>query len=116
MSSAAEIISRIEDDPVFKGFLEPEFDATGFASKIVSADVSKQAQLGGDSGVINGTVHGTSSITTHTEGIIASVVDRKASAETVSSQAEITLDVSYSASSKDMFLVFEPFPRSRMPI
>ena len=91
-STASEILGRIENDAVFQGFLESGFDPAAFASKIVRADVGKanasaaggavsspvlQLQQGGDGvGSSNG------------GGVVAS-------AESVSSQAEITLEVSF---------------------
>eukprot|EP00752_Nemacystus_decipiens_P008545 g7632.t1 len=88
-STASEILGRIENDAVFQGFLESGFDPAAFASKIVRADVGKanasaaggagasqvlQLQQGGDGvGSSNG------------GGVVAS-------AESVSSQAEITLE------------------------
>lgn len=100
MSTASEILGRIEDDPVFRGFLEPAFDATGFASKIVSADVSRgQAArgtgVGGNSGGGEGSGSGGVASVMQGEGLAAG--ERvTVSAESVSSQAEITLDVSVS--------------------
>lgn len=97
MSTASEILGRIEDDPVFRGFLETGFDPAAFASKIVKADVGKSAQqasshtpvlqqAGGGNGALFSSVSGTIGV----ERVGAPL----ASAESVSSQAEITLDVS----------------------
>lgn len=85
MSTASEILGRIEDDPVFRGFLEAGFDPAAFASKIVKADVGKTAAhtpvLASPAG---------DAVATGERVASAPVV----SAESVSSQAEITLDVS----------------------
>lgn len=107
MTTASEILGNIEDDPVFKGFLEPAFDATGFASKIVSADVGRQAQLGSGGKSNGSTLDGGSDPIAQKEGLITGVGDRPVSAETVSSQAEITLDVSVPTKAQDLFLVLE---------
>lgn len=91
MSTASEILGRIEDDPVFKGFLEAGFDPAAFASKIVKADVGKATGSAAP-------------VLLQEEGAVlssgggAAALDQRlasASAESVSSQAEITLDVSF---------------------
>lgn len=105
-NTASEILGRIENDAVFRGFLEVGFDPAAFASKIVRADVGKaHASAAGTAGAAAG------------EGGIATPVLQlqqgghgvgcssstggggggglMASAESVSSQAEITLDVSF---------------------
>lgn len=100
MSTASEILGRIEDDPVFRGFLESGFDPAAFASKIVKADVGKAAAVGGAG------IGASGSTTTVLIDRGANVVQALpgggggsgelpgVSAESVSSQAEITLDVS----------------------
>lgn len=91
MSTASEILGRVEDDPMFKGFLEAGFDPAAFASKIVKADVGKAT--GSAAPVLlqeEGAVL--------SSGGAAAALDQRmasASAESVSSQAEITLDVSF---------------------
>lgn len=91
MSTASEILGRIEDDTVFKGFLEAGFDPAAFASKIVKADVGNATGS-------------TAPVLLQEEGAVLSsgggpaALDQRlasASAESVSSQAEITLDVSF---------------------
>lgn len=90
MSAASEILDRIEDDSVFKGFLEPGFDPAAFASRIVKADVGKaggaapSVLLQGDGAALTA------------PGVGVGVGNQQVvmpSAESVSSQAEITLDV-----------------------
>lgn len=101
MSAATEILGRIEEDPVFRGFLEPGFDPAAFASNIVKADVGKAGvgppmlQLQGGGAVLSGGgVNGGDGVSGGSgSGAAGGMV---ASAETVSSQAEITLDVSCS--------------------
>lgn len=91
-SSASEILERIENDDVFKGFLESGFDPAGFASKIVRADVGKATAAGAAAGAGAAPVlqlqQGGDGVGSSNGG--GAVV----SAESVSSQAEITLDVS----------------------
>eukprot|EP00904_Undaria_pinnatifida_P002514 jgi/Undpi1/12263/HiC_scaffold_5.g01939.m1 len=94
MSTAAEILGRIEDDPVFRGFLEPGFDPAAFASKIVRADVGKAGGGAGAAALLQGEEKALSGATT---GVALGGGDQRGvvvvSAESVSSQAEITLDV-----------------------
>ena len=94
MSSASEILGRIEDDPVFRGFLEAGFDPAAFASKIVKADVGKAASANGGPVLLQ--VEGAA--LPSGAGAATAIDQRMAvvSAESVSSQAEITLDVSSS--------------------
>lgn len=91
MSTASEILGRIEDDDVFRGFLEAGFDPAAFASKIVKADVGKAGGavapvlLQGERTALPGAGVGVGG--GDQRGLVTS-------AESVSSQAEITLDVS----------------------
>lgn len=116
-STASEILGRVENDAVFRGFLEAGFDPAAFASKIVRADVGKAhanaanagagagaaaAAVAGGGGAVGAPVlhlqqggHGVGGGSSSAGGGGggsggAGVV---ASAESVSSQAEITLDV-----------------------
>lgn len=90
-SDASEILGRIENDAVFQGFLESGFDPAAFASKIVRADVGKAnasaAGGAGSSPVLLLQQGGDGVGSSNGGGMVAS-------AESVSSQAEITLEVS----------------------
>lgn len=91
-STASEILGRIENDAVFQGFLDSGFDPAAFASKIVRADVGKanaSAAAGGAGGspVLQLQQGGDGVGSSNGGGVVAS-------AESVSSQAEITLEVS----------------------
>lgn len=92
MSAASEILLRIEDDPVFRGFLESGFDPAAFASTIVKADVGNAAIAAAASAAPGaGPV---AAVSLKGDGVGAS--DHRSvvtSAESVSSQAEVTLDV-----------------------
>lgn len=93
-STASEILGRIENDAVFQGFLESGFDPAAFASKIVRADVGRataNASAAGGAGAapvlqLQQGVDGVGS--SKGGGMVAS-------AESVSSQAEITLEVRF---------------------
>lgn len=101
MSTASQILERIEDDPVFRGFLESGFDPAAFASKIVKADVGKAAAMG-----VAGIGASGSTVLIDRGATVAQALPGggggggglpAVSAESVSSQAEITLDVSWEA-------------------
>lgn len=100
-TSASEILGRIENDAVFAGFLEAGFDPAQFASKIVRADVGKANAAVGGSGGAHGAApvlqlqEGGDGIGSGSGGGGVGVVT---SAESVSSQAEITLDVRFHVS------------------
>lgn len=91
-SDASEILGRIENDAVLQGFLESGFDPAAFASKIVRADVGKAnasaAGGAGSSPVLLLLQQGGDGVGSSNGGGMV------ASAESVSSQAEITLEVS----------------------
>ncbi|CAM9898112.1 unnamed protein product [Scytosiphon promiscuus] len=91
-TSASEILGRIENDAVFAGFLEAGFDPAQFASKIVRADVGKSSAPGSGAPVASPVLQlqeGGDGIGSGSGGAGMGVVT---SAESVSSQAEITLD------------------------
>lgn len=91
MSTASEILGHIEDDPVFQGFLEAGFDPAAFASKIVKADVMNVAKAPTAAAHTPVLLPGGSGGGGGSGGVTSVPV---VSAESVSSQAEITLDVS----------------------
>lgn len=93
MSTASEILGRIEDDPVFRGFLEPSFDPAAFASKIVRADVGKASGGAGAAVLLQGEEKALPGTTAGALGGGDQRGSAVVSAESVSSQAEITLDV-----------------------
>lgn len=108
MSTASQILGRIEDDPVFRGFLESGFDPAAFASKIVKADVGKAVAMGGAGIGASG-----STVLIDRGATVAQALPGggggglpAVSAESVSSQAEITLDVSWEASFVPVFQSF----------
>lgn len=93
-STASEILGRIENDAVFQGFLESGFDPAAFASKIVRADVGKANASAGAAGGAGATPvlqlqQGGDGVGRSNGGGVV------ASAESVSSQAEMTLEVSH---------------------
>lgn len=90
-TSASEILGRIENDAVFAGFLEAGFDPAQFASKIVRADVGK-ATTSAAAGAVGSGAAPVLQLQEGGDGI-GGGVGVVASAESVSSQAEITLDV-----------------------
>lgn len=97
-STASEILGRIENDAVFQGFLESGFDPAAFASKIVRADVGKANANASASATAGGA--GASPVLQLQQGgdgvgSSSNGVGVVASAESVSSQAEITLEVSF---------------------
>lgn len=105
MSTASEILGRIEDDPVFRGFLEPGFDPAAFASKIVRADVGKAGGGAGAAVLLQGEEK---VLPGATAGALGGGDQRGVavvSAESVSSQAEITLDVGTDDCRNDVVLV-----------
>lgn len=102
MSTASEILGRIEDDPVFRGFLEPGFDPAAFASKIVRADVGKAGGGPGASVLLQGEEKALPG------GALGGGDQRGfavVSAESVSSQAETTLDVGTDECRSEVVLV-----------
>lgn len=100
-STASEILGRIENDAVFSGFLEPGFDPASFASKIVRADVGRAAAAAGAGAATAAAAVGATPVLQLQQGgdglgSSSNGGGGVASAESVSSQAEMTLDVRHS--------------------